>query len=62
VPELDGWGVNGYRAPATAVFLLIYLALRYRGDCRAICGRSSPRRCCAWPAFFGVGSTLYVTA
>ena len=30
VPELDGWAVNGYRAPATAVCLLIYLALRYR--------------------------------
>ncbi len=30
VPELDGWGVNGYRAPATAVCLLIYLAVRYR--------------------------------
>ena len=34
VPGLDGWAVNGYRAPATSICLLIYLALRYRSELR----------------------------
>lgn len=62
-PELDGWAVNGYRAPATSLFLLIYLALRYRGE---IWGHLWPRRqphaLLIAGAYFAAGSTLYVTA
>jgi len=62
VPELDGWGVNGYRAPATAVCLLIYLALRYRGDLPRHLWPKQPQALLMVGLFFGVGSTLYVYA
>lgn len=63
VPDLDGWTVNGYRAPATAVFLLIYLALRYRGAMwRHLWPRRQPHALLIAGLFFAVGSTLYVTA
>jgi drug/metabolite transporter (DMT)-like permease len=62
VPELDGWGVNGYRAPATAVCLLIYLAVRYRGDLPRHLWPKQPQALFAVAAFFGIGSTLYVYA
>jgi drug/metabolite transporter (DMT)-like permease len=62
VPELDGWGVNGYRAPATAVCLLIYLALRYRADLPRHLWPKQPQALFAVAAFFGIGSTLYVYA
>jgi len=62
VPELDGWGVNGYRAPATAVFLLIYLALRYRSDLPRHLWPKQPQALLMVGLFFGVGSTLYVYA
>jgi DME family drug/metabolite transporter len=62
VPELDGWTVNGYRAPATAICLLIYLALRYRGDLGRHLWPKQPQALLAVGIFFGVGSTLYVSA
>ena len=62
VPELDGWGINGYRAPATAVFLLIYLARATAVACRAISGRPQPQALLVVAASSRVGSTLYVYA
>ena len=62
VPELDGWGVNGYRAPATAVCLLIYLAVRYRSELPRHLWPKQPQALFGVAAFFGVGSTLYVYA
>lgn len=62
-PELDGWAVNGYRAPATSVFLFIYLALRYRGAMwRHLWPRRQPYALLIAGLFFATGSTLYVTA
>lgn len=62
VPELDGWGVNGYRAPATAVCLLIYLALRYRSELPRHLWPKQPQALFVVAGFFGIGSTLYVYA
>jgi drug/metabolite transporter, DME family len=62
VPDLDGWGVNGYRAPATAVCLLIYLALRYRSELPRHLWPKQPQALLMVGLFFGVGSTLYVYA
>jgi drug/metabolite transporter, DME family len=62
MPELDGWAVNGYRAPATAICLLIYLALRYRGDLMQHLWPRQPQALLSVGIFFGVGSTLYVYA
>jgi drug/metabolite transporter, DME family len=62
MPELDGWAVNGYRAPATSIFLLIYLALRYRGDLARHLWPKQPQALFLVGAFFGIGSTLYVYA
>ena len=62
MPELDGWTVNGYRAPATAICLFIYLALRYRGDLKRHLWPRQPQALLAVGTFFGVGSTLYVYA
>ncbi len=62
VPELDGWAVNGYRAPATAIILLIYLAARYRGDLLRHLWPKEPQALLVVAAFFGIGSTLYVYA
>jgi drug/metabolite transporter (DMT)-like permease len=62
VPDLDGWAVNGYRAPATAVCLLVYLAARYRGDLMRHLWPKQPQALFIVAAFFGVGSTLYVYA
>ena len=62
MPELDGWDINGYRAPATALCLLIYLGLRYRGDLGRHLWPSEPLALLVVGLFFGVGSTLYVYA
>jgi drug/metabolite transporter (DMT)-like permease len=62
VPELDGWAVNGYRAPATSICLLVYLALRYRGDVMRHLWPKQPQALLVVGIFFGVGSTLYVYA
>ncbi|HET6159198.1 MAG TPA: DMT family transporter [Dongiaceae bacterium] len=62
VPGLDGWGVNGYRAPATSICLLIYLALRYRADLMQHLWPKQPQALFVVGLFFGVGSTLYVYA
>jgi len=62
VPELDGWAVNGYRAPATSICLLVYLALRYRGDLMRHLWPKQPQALLVVGAFFGIGSTLYVYA
>jgi drug/metabolite transporter (DMT)-like permease len=62
VPELDGWGVNGYRAPATAICLLVYLGLRYRGDVVRHLWPRERQALVLVGLFFGVGSTLYVYA
>jgi drug/metabolite transporter, DME family len=62
VPELDGWSVNGYRAPATAVCLLIYLAVRYRSALPRHLWPKQPQALFAVAGFFGIGSTLYVYA
>lgn len=62
VPGLDGWTINGYRAPATAICLLIYLVLRYRGELGQHLWPEQPQALFAVGAFFGVGSTLYVSA
>jgi len=62
VPELDGWSVNGYRAPATAVCLLIYLAVRYRSELPRHLWPKQPQALFAVAGFFGIGSTLYVYA
>ncbi|MEZ5833979.1 MAG: DMT family transporter [Dongiaceae bacterium] len=62
VPELDGWGVNGYRAPATSVFLLIYLVARYRGELMRHLWPKQRQALFIVGAFFGIGSTLYVYA
>src|SRR5882724_8071570 len=62
VPGLDGWAVNGYRAPATSICLLIYLALRYRGELMRHLWPKQPQALLVVGLFFGVGSTLYVYA
>ncbi len=62
VPGLDGWAVNGYRAPATSICLLIYLALRYRGELMRHLWPRQPQALLIVGLFFGVGSTLYVYA
>jgi drug/metabolite transporter (DMT)-like permease len=62
MPELDGWTVNGYRAPATAICLMAYLALRYRSELPRILWPDQPQALLVAGLFFGVGSTLYVTA
>ena len=62
VPELDGWAVNGYRAPATSICLLVYLAVRYRGDLMRHMWPKRPQALLVVGLFFGVGSTLYVYA
>jgi len=62
VPELDPWTINGYRGPATALFLLIYLAIRYRGDLPRHLWPERPQALIAVGTFFAVGSTLYVCA
>ena len=62
VPELDGWSVNGYRAPATAVCLLIYLAVRYRTELPRHLWPKQAQALFAVAGFFGIGSTLYVYA
>ena len=62
VPDLDGWSVNGYRAPATAVCLLIYLAVRYRTKLPRHLWPKQPQALFVVAAFFGIGSTLYVYA
>lgn len=62
VPELDGWAVNGYRAPASSICLLIYLAVRYRGDLPRHLWPKQPQALFAVGAFFSIGSTLYVYA
>jgi drug/metabolite transporter (DMT)-like permease len=62
VPELDGWTINGYRAPATAICLLIYLALRYRRELGRHLWPKQPQALLVVGTFFGVGSTLYVSA
>ena len=62
VPDLDGWGVNGYRAPATAVCLLIYLTVRYRSELPRHLWPKQPQALFAVAGFFGIGSTLYVYA
>lgn len=62
-PELDGWSVNGYRAPATSICLLIYLALRYRGALWShLWPRRQPHALLIAGAYFAAGSTLYVVA
>src|SRR5262245_31500442 len=62
VPGLHGWTVNGYRAPAAAICLLIYLALRYRGELGRHLWPRQPQALAAVGIFFGVGSTAYVSA
>jgi drug/metabolite transporter (DMT)-like permease len=63
VPELDGWTVNGYRAPACSLFLLVYLAARYRGQMwRHLWPKRQPHALLIAGLFFALGSTLYVTA
>ena len=62
VPELDGWAVNGYRAPACSICLLIYLGLRYRSDVMRHLWPKQPQALLMVGIFFGVGSTLYVYA
>lgn len=63
VPDLDGWTVNGYRAPACSLFLLIYLAIRYRGQMwRHLWPKRQPHALLIAGLFFAVGSTAYVTA
>ena len=62
VPDLDGWAVNGYRAPATSICLLIYLASRYRGELMRHLWPKQPQALLVVGLFFGVGSTLYVYA
>ena len=62
-PGLDGWAVNGYRAPATSIILLAYLALRYRGALwRHLWPPRQPHALLIAGLFFATGSTLYVTA
>lgn len=62
-PELDGWAVNGYRAPITSICLLIYLALRYRGEIwRHLWPRRQPYALLIAGSYFAAGSTLYVLA
>ncbi len=62
-PELGGWEINGYRAPAMSVFLLIYLALRYRGKAWGhLWPKRQPYALLIAGLFFAIGSTLYVTA
>jgi drug/metabolite transporter (DMT)-like permease len=62
VPDLDAWTVNGYRAPATAICLLIYLVVRYRSDLNRHLWPRRPEALLVVGAFFGIGSTLYVYA
>ena len=62
VPELDPWTINGYRGPATALFLLTYLAIRYRSDLPRHLWPERPQALIAVGTFFAVGSTLYVCA
>jgi drug/metabolite transporter, DME family len=62
LPDLDGWVVNGYRAPATAATLLVYLIIRYRGGVWRHLWPRHPRGLLVVACFFSVGSTLYVYA
>lgn len=63
LPALDGWTVNGYRAPATSLCLLVYLALRYRGRIwQHLWPRRQPYALLIAGLYFAAGSTLYVTA
>ncbi|HET6619472.1 MAG TPA: DMT family transporter [Dongiaceae bacterium] len=62
VPELDPWTINGYRGPATALFLLAYLAIRYRSDLPRHLWPEQPQALIGVGTFFAVGSTLYVCA
>lgn len=63
MPELDGWAVNGYRAPATSICLLVYLVLRYRGAIWShLWPRRQPHALLISGAYFATGSTLYVLA
>jgi drug/metabolite transporter (DMT)-like permease len=62
MPELDPWTINGYRGPATALFLLAYLAVRYRSGLLNRLWPEQPQALIAVGTFFAVGSTLYVCA
>lgn len=62
VPDLDGWVINGYRAPATALTLLIYLFIRYRGGVWRHLFPRRPLGLLVVACFFSVGTTLYVVA
>jgi drug/metabolite transporter (DMT)-like permease len=62
VPGLDAWTVNGYRAPATALFLMIYLMARYRAAVWSHFRPSQPQSLLVVASFFAVGTTLYVYA
>jgi len=62
VPAVDPWTINAYRGLSTAVCLLIYMLLRYRGAALSYILPREPMGFVVAAGFFATGSTLYILA
>lgn len=62
IPHVDAWTFNAYRGGSMSVALLIWMALRYRGDMIGHFRQATLLPLIATAGFFGIGSSLYVLA